>query len=316
MDKVQNMRVFAMVAEMGSFTAAANQLDTTTGNVSRAITLLEEDLSTRLMHRTTRRLAMTDAGKRYYQRCKQILAELDYAEAEAREALSEPRGILRIHTIPGLGQAHIAMAAISFRDRFPAVSIELTFSQTLPDLVADQLDVSIVVVQSLPDSGYVSQVIGTSRSVLVASPDYLRRRGMPQTVDDLADHACVRLVTTAFPENEWVLSGENGDFMFSPPESYICVNDHAAMSIALRSGAGIGLLAGYSVIDDLRSGNLVRVLPTLHTHSRNIYVTYPSRQYLDAKVRAFVDHIRQDFGEKLAEQDRELDVYTKVACAN
>ncbi|WP_176053152.1 LysR family transcriptional regulator [Paraburkholderia caribensis] len=309
MDKVANMRVFSKVVEMGSFTAVANQLNSSAGNVSRAVSALEDELSTRLIQRTTRRIAVTESGNRYYRRCKQILADIDLADAEARGTVNEPRGVLRVHVIPGLGQTHVTTAIIAYRERHPAVCVELTLSQSIPDLISDQLDVSIIAATALPDSAYISQIIGRSRSILVASPTYLKNNGSPETLDDLSKHSCVRLNTPAYSPNEWNFSCDSGDVVFSPPASNFVVNDHEAMSVALRAGAGIGLLTIYSVIDDLRCGTLVRVLPDLKTRPRNVYAIYPSRQYLDAKIKTFVEFLKESVGRRLAEEEEEVGTY-------
>jgi DNA-binding transcriptional LysR family regulator len=293
---------------MGSFTAVARQLNNTTGNISRAVTELEQDLSTRLIQRTTRRLSVTESGQRYYSRCKKILEEIDYADAEARDALSEPRGILRVHAIPGLGQKHVTTAIIAYRVAHPSVCVELTLAQDMPDLVTNAIDVSIFSATTLPDSVYVAQIIGSSRSILVASSDYIARNGVPRTLDDLARHTCVRINTPPYPSDDWILCSDSEEFVFTPPDSYFSVNDHEAMSVALRAGAGIGLLSSYSVMGDLRAGNLVRVLPELSTHPRFVYAIYSSRQYLEAKIRTFVEFIRQSVGRSLAEEEEAIDI--------
>ncbi|WP_109476267.1 LysR family transcriptional regulator [Paraburkholderia sp. C35] len=306
MDKLRNMRVFARVVEMGSFTNVARQLNSTTGNVSRAVTELEQDLSTRLIQRTTRRLAVTESGQRYYSRCKKILEEIDYADAEAREAISEPRGILRVHAIPGLGQKHVTAAIIAYRKEHPSVCVELTLTQEMPDLLSDAIDVSIFSATALPDSANVAQIIGSSRSILVASPDYIAGNGAPETLDDLSRHTCVRIHTPPYPSDDWILCSTSEEFVFTPSDSYFSVNDHEAMSVALRAGAGVGLLSAYSVMDDLRLGNLVRVLPDLSTHPRFVYAIYPSRQYLEAKIRTFVEFIKQSVGRSLSQEEEAI----------
>lgn len=310
MDKLRNMRVFARVVEVGSFTNVARQLNSTTGNVSRAVTELEQDLSTRLIQRTTRRLAVTESGQRYYQRCRKILEEIDYADAEAREAISEPRGVLRVHSIPGLGQKHVTAAIIGYRKEHPSVCVELTLSQEMPDLVSDAIDVSIFSATTLPDSASVAQIIGSSRSILVASADYIEKNGAPESLDDLARHTCVRINTPPYPSEDWILCSTSEEFVFTPSDSYFSVNDHEAMSVALRSGAGIGLLSVYSVMEDLRLGKLVRVLPDLSSHPRFVYAMYPSRQYLEAKIRTFVEFIKESVGRSLAEEEQAIGAQT------
>ncbi|MBR8313407.1 LysR family transcriptional regulator [Burkholderia dolosa] len=308
MDKFQNMSVFAKVVEMGSFTAVANHLDSTVGNVSRAVSALEEALNTRLLHRTTRRLTVTDAGRRFYERCAAILADLEHAEAEARETLFEPRGTLRVHCVPGLGRHLVTRAVLAYRKQFPQVAVDLLLQQRMPNLLEDQLDVSIVISRTLPDSAYVSQKIGSSHCVLAASPAYLEQHPAPADAEALAEHACILLTTVDYAPDEWHLTSAANSVTFRPIGPHLCVNDMESMAVALRDGAGIGLIAGFSAIDDLRDGTLVRVLPEYHTHSRNVYAVHSSRQFVDAKVKRFVEILKDQVGKELDAIARELDI--------
>jgi DNA-binding transcriptional LysR family regulator len=308
MDKFQNMSVFVKVVEMGSFTAVANHLDSTVGNVSRAVSALEEALNTRLLQRSTRRLLVTDAGRRFYERCAAILADLEHAEAEASQALFEPRGMLRVHCVPGLGRQLLTRAVLAYRKQFPQVAVDLLLSQRMPNLLEDQLDVSVVISRTLPDSAYVGQKIGSSHCVLVASPAYLARHPAPTTPEDLAEHACVLLTTVDYAPDEWHLTSATGNATFRPMGPHLCVNDMEAMAVALCDGAGIGLLAGFSAIEHLRNGTLARVLPAYHTHSRNVYAVYSSRQFVDAKIKQFVELLKVNVGGELGAYARELGI--------
>ncbi|VVD97580.1 HTH-type transcriptional regulator DmlR [Pandoraea eparura] len=308
MDKLYNMSIFARVVEMGSFTAVANHLDTTVGNISRAVSVLEDSLDTKLMQRSTRRLVVTDAGRRFYDRCVAILADVEHAEAEARDALLEPRGALRVHSVPGLGRNLVTRAVLAYRKSYPEVSVELLLSQRMPNLLEEQLDVGIVIARTLPDSAYVSQNIGTSHCILAASPAYLATHRAPACPDDLVDHQCVLLGTVDYAPDEWRLQSPAGDSIFRPTGPHFSVNDMDSMSHALRDGAGIGLLAAFSAIDDLRSGALVRVLPQYHTHVRNVYAVYPSRQFVDAKIKRFVESLKTHVAEPLEGYAKELEI--------
>ncbi|RKE26177.1 LysR family transcriptional regulator [Paraburkholderia sp. BL23I1N1] len=313
MDKFYNMSVFAKVVEMGSFTAVANHLDSTVGNVSRAVSTLEEALDTRLLQRSTRRLVVTDAGRRFYERCAAILADVEQAESEARDALLDPRGTLRVHSVPGLGRQLVTRTVLAYRKEYPQVSVDLLLSQRMPNLLEDQLDVSVVIARTLPDSAYVSQKIGSSHCVLAASPAYLEQHPAPTRPEDLADHACVLLATVDYARDEWQLASQAANLTFRPLGPHYCVNDMEAMSVALREGAGIGLLAGFSAIEYLRNGTLVRVLPDYHTHSRNVYALYSSRQFVDAKIKRFVDALKTHVGSELGALARELAIETADA---
>ncbi|CAM3836884.1 HTH-type transcriptional activator AaeR [Pseudomonas reidholzensis] len=300
MDKLSNMSVYVKVVEMGSFTAVANHLDSTVGNVSRAVSALEQMLDTRLLQRSTRRLSVTDAGRRFYDRCTAILADLENAEAEARNALLEPRGTLRVHCVPGLARQLVTAAVLEYRQAFADVSVDLLLSQRMPNLLEDQLDVSIQIARVLPDSAYVSQKIGVSHCVLVASPDYLAQHTPPSAPEDLRDHQCLLLGTVDYARDEWQLKSARGDATFVHTGPHFSVNDMEAMSTAVKRGAGIGLLAGFSAIDDLRSGALVRVLPDYYSEERNVYAVYTSRQFVDAKISRFIEALKTHVGNQLA----------------
>lgn len=306
MDKLTNMSVYVKVVEMGSFTAVANHLDSTVGNVSRAVSALENVLDTRLLQRSTRRLSVTDAGRRFYERCTKILADLENAEAEASNAALKPRGTLRVHCVPGLGRQLVTSAVLEYRREFPDVTVDLMLSQRMPNLLEDQLDVSILIARTLPDSAYVSQKIGVSHCVLVASPEYLERHAAPVTPEDLDDHQCLLLGTVDYVRDEWQLKSKTGDATFAPKGPSFSVNDMEAMVVAIREGAGIGLLAGFSAIEDLRSGRLVRVLPEYHTYERNVYAVYTSRQFIDAKITRFIDTLKSRVATELMITAQEL----------
>ena len=306
MDKLSNMSVYIKVVEMGSFTAVANHLESTVGNVSRAVSALENMLDTRLIQRSTRRLSITDAGRRFYERCTKILADLEHAEAEASNAALNPRGTLRVHCVPGLARHLVTGAVLEYREEFPEVTVDLMLSQRMPNLLEDQLDVSILIARTLPDSAYVSQKIGISHCVLVASPEYLHRHAAPLPPEDLNDHQCLLLGTVDYVRDEWQLKSKTGDATFTPKGPSFSVNDMDAMAVAVRAGAGIGLLAGFSAIEDLRSGRLVRVLPEFHTYERNVYAVYTSRQFIDAKITHFIDTLKNRVGAQLTMTAQEL----------
>ena len=306
MDKLTNMSVYVKVVEMGSFTAVANHLDSTVGNVSRAVSALENVLDTRLLQRSTRRLSVTDAGRRFYERCTKILADLENAEAEASNAALKPRGTLRVHCVPRLARQLVTSAVLEYRREFPEVTVDLLLSQRMPNLLEDQLDVSILIARTLPDSAYVSQKIGVSHCVLVASPAYLERHPAPVTPEDLDDHQCLLLGTVDYVRDEWQLKSKAGDATFAPQGPSFSVNDMDAMASAIREGAGIGLLAGFSAIEDLRSGRLVRVLPEYHTYERNVYAVYTSRQFIDAKITRFIETLKNRVGTELMMTAQEL----------
>jgi DNA-binding transcriptional LysR family regulator len=257
-------------------------------------------LDVRLLQRSTRRLSVTDAGRRFYDRCTAILADLENAEAEASSSLLKPKGTLRVHCVPGLARHLVTCAILEYRREFSEVTVDLLLSQRMPNLLEDQLDVSILIARTLPDSAYVSQKIGVSHCVLVASPDYLAKHPAPAVPADLGGHQCLLLGTVDYARDEWQLKSKAGTATFVPSGPSFSVNDMDAMAVAVREGAGIGLLAGFSAIDDLRSGKLVRVLPEYHTYERNVYAVYTSRQFVDAKITRFIEMLKARVGAQLA----------------
>jgi DNA-binding transcriptional LysR family regulator len=306
MDTLQNMRVFVRVVEAGSFTGAAQHLNTTTAYASRAVSDLEAHLRTRLLNRTTRRIALTEAGERYLQRCEQILAYVDQAEAEAGDAHARPSGKLKVHAMTSFGQHYVVPAVGKYQQLYPEVAVELTLAQRMPDLLDEGYDVALVVATDLPDSAFVSQRITTAFSIACASPAYLERRGVPQKPSDLGGHTCLQMVTPVYPTSQWQFTGPEGEENIDLGAASFQVNVAEAMAVAVREGMGIGLLPIYSAISGLRNGDLVWILPEYRSQEMNVYAMYPSRQYLDAKIRTWVELLRESVPATLASDQAEL----------
>ena len=254
MDTFRNMKVFVEVAEAGSFTAAANQLDTTTGYVSRSVSELEAHLRTRLLNRTTRRLALTEAGERYLNRCQAILASVMEAEAEASDAHAKPVGTLKVHAMSSIGQNYVVPAIAAYQERYPAVTIDLTLSQNVPDLIEEGYDVALrLSPDALPDSNYISHKLGTFYRVLCAAPAYLEMYGTPASVDDLSDHNCLQVAMPIFPSERWLLIGPDGEREFQLQNARFKVNVPDAMAAALHEGMGIGALPTLTIRSAVKS---------------------------------------------------------------
>ncbi|SOE92606.1 transcriptional regulator, LysR family [Burkholderia sp. D7] len=310
-DVVQNMRIFVRVVEARSFTAVARENDSAAAQVSRAVAALEEHLQTVVLHRTTRHLSLTDAGAKFYERAKAILADLDNATDEARNATSRPQGRIRVHSSPGLAQSNVTTALVSYQALNPDVSVELDIIQTMPNLVEDGYDISLLSATQLPDSAYVAQALGTAYSVLVASPAYLRSRGVPKTPSDLSKYHLLRLDSPVSPPDEWRLEGPGGELLVPVRTSPFQANSPEALRAAIDSGAGIGTLATYSVCEDLKAGKLTRVLPQFRLRPFTVFALYASRRYLDAKIRTLLDHLRETLSPALEEFAREVEALTE-----
>ena len=288
MDLFNAMRVFAQVVDSGSFAAAAEVLKLSGAQVSRLIADLEQHLQTRLLQRTTRRLSLSESGERFLLRCRGILDDVRDASAEASGAHLNPRGHLRVHCMSGLGVLITPLIA-RYCEVYPDVSIELTLSQHNPDPLEEGHDVVISIARALPDSASVSQTIGQLFSVPCAAPGYLATHGVPAHPHELLHHR--RLHLQDFQEDEWLFQGDAGDIAI-PPGNHFKTNVADAMVKATQEGMGISLLPFFSAHPALREGSLVRLLPDYRLRERTIFAVYPSRRFLDAKVRTWVECLR------------------------
>lgn len=305
MDVLQAMRVFARVIDSGSFTAAAQVLDLSTAQVSRLVSDLEASLSARLLYRTTRRLRLTEAGERYLERCRLILAQVDEAAAEASGAHLTPRGRLRVHAFTGLGSHHVVPLAARYAELYPEVCLDLTLSQRTPDLLEEGHDVVITHSRELPDSELVAQRLGCISSVVCAAPAYLREHGVPQTPEELREHRCLRLLDPVYP-GDWVFE-RDGDMLVINPGQGFQVNVSEAMVQAAVAGMGICLLPTFVAARALREGGVVRLLPDWQLHERGLYALYSSRRFLDAKIRTWVEFLKAELPRLLARDSADLD---------
>lgn len=296
MDLLNGMRVFAQVVDSGSFAAAAELLRLSGAQVSRLVSELEQHLETRLLQRTTRRLRLTESGERFLLRCRGILDDVNVATAEASGAHLNPRGRLRVHCMSGLGVLITPLIA-RYSERYPEVSIELTLSQHNPDPLEEGHDVVICIAYALPDSALVSQTVGQLFSVTCAAPGYLAKHGMPAHPHQLLQHR--RLHLCDFQEDEWLFKSEEGDIAIAPDNTFR-TNVADAMVKATQEGMGISLLPFFSAYPALQDGSLVRVLPAYTLRERSIFAVYPSRRFLDAKVRTWVEYLRAQLPALLA----------------
>ncbi|WP_397452952.1 LysR family transcriptional regulator [Pseudomonas sp. NA-150] len=307
MDIFQGMRFFIAVAQCGTFTAAAEVLETTTTNVSKVISSLEGRLQTRLINRTTRRLALTEAGVRYLQRCEKILGEVREADEEAGTAQIMPSGRLKIHSVSAIGNHYVIDAIARYREAHPSVMFDLTLTNRLPDLLEEGYDMSIVLARDLSDSGFVAQRLGITYSILCASPTYLKKRGIPESPGELAAHDCLKLVNTVMPVENWVFAGPDGEETINIPISPFHVNTADAMTVAISNGMGIGIQPVASAVDGLRAGTLVRILPEYHFEELSLFAIYPSRKFVDAKIKTWVEFLKQVIPALLAADQKIVD---------
>ncbi|RXZ32431.1 LysR family transcriptional regulator [Oxalobacteraceae bacterium CAVE-383] len=293
MDRLQSMRVFVKVAEQGNFARAAIQLDLSNAAVTRYVADLENHLGVRLLHRSTRKLSLTEIGQEYLKRSRQILAEVEDADAVATSVATNPRGMLKLYSHISFGEFQLPRFLPPYAEAFPDVTLDVTLSDRSVDLVEDGFDVGIYNDAQNFSSGMIARQLGVSHVILCASPDYIRRFGLPRTPQDLSRHTCL---SYAFENlrDYWTVIGPEGKLEIEV-KSKLVANNSDLLSYCGRSGMGIVLRPSYTLGDDLKSGRLVRILPAYYARTFSVTLAYPSRRLLSATVRSFVDFMTQQF---------------------
>ncbi len=292
MDKLISMKVFARVAKLGSFSAAAEDLGISKAMASKHITALENTLGVRLLNRTTRKISLTEVGAAYRERVKLILAEIEETELSVSQLNTEPRGTLKMMAPTSFGAFHLSRAAADFMDEYPDINVELILSDREADLAEEGLDLSFHVGE-LSDSSLIARKIASARMVVCASPEYLEKHGVPETPEDLVDHTCL-LFTPRFPANEWHFNRDGEDFTVKVSG---CMKSNVGDTLRVGSIKGLGLIQQptYMVGQDIKLGRLQVVLEEYEPAERPIYLMYLHRRHLSAKVRTFVDFLLERF---------------------
>ncbi|MFZ5508847.1 MAG: LysR family transcriptional regulator [Pseudomonadota bacterium] len=298
MDRLLSMQVFAKVVDTGSFSRAAEALDMSAALVSRYVADLEAHLRTRLLHRTTRKLSLTESGAAYYDKCVKILAEVDEAEKLASSATTRAEGTLRLHAPVAFAERMLAYVIPKYSACYPQVRLDLAATDRVPDLLAEGFDLGLVIRPELTDSALVVRRIGTIHGVICAAPAYLERHGVPATLEELAQqHVCLSLVQ--LEREEWALEAPGGHGAIRA-RGMLRTNSLEALRVAGCAGMGIVFQPSYVVAEDLHAGRLVQLFPEYPLPELNVYAAYPSRRYLPAKVKTFVDFLQEEMATCLA----------------
>jgi DNA-binding transcriptional LysR family regulator len=285
MDRLEELTALAAILDCGSLAAAGRRLRRSPPAMTRLLAALEERVGTRLIERTSRRLAPTEAGSRLAAQARSLLA--GYEEAVSETAAAPVRGVLRVTAPLVFGRRHVTPVVTSFLDAFPDVRVELILDDRAQNLIEQGLDVAVRIGR-LGDSSLVARKVGQVRRLLVASPGYLATRGVPRTPADLAQHEVI--FTSNLARNlEWRFrrSGRDQAVRLAPR---LIVNEVDSMLIAVRAGRGIGRPLSYQVAGDLASHSLVRLLPEFEPPPLPVNLVVPSAQRLAPRVRAFLDH--------------------------
>lgn len=302
MDRLTAVRVFVEVVDRGSLTQAADRLDMSAAMVSRYLAAVEAWFDARLLHRTTRKVSLTEAGVAALPACRQLLEIAEDVQHLAAARSRTPAGVLRVTTASSFADAQLTAALVDFQRRHEQVEIVLSVSDKATDLVAERVDLAVRITNAL-DPAMIARPLAVCRSLLCASPDYLARHGTPRTLDDLGEHRCI---AHAFGVGRHYRFGQAGQMREVPVRWSFHTNETAVLRRAVLAGAGIGMLPTYYVGDALRQGRLVRLLPDCEPETLGIHAIYLSRQHQPLALRLLVDFLAERFGGAIAPWDAAL----------
>lgn len=295
MDKLDAMQAFTKVVALGSYAEAGRQLGLTRSAVSKGVIELEQILGARLLDRTTRKVSVTEAGMAYYERCLAILADIEETELQVSRLHDEPKGTLKVNAPMSFGTLHVGRAVADFMAAYPDLKVELALNDRFIDPVEEGFDVTIRIAD-LKDSSLIARKLAPSRRVLVASPDYVRANGYPESPDDLVNHQCLNYGHTTLMQR-WNLT-DGGKALNVPINSRLCANNGDVLRDAALAGQGITKLPTFLIGPDIEAGRLEVVLEDFPPTQHSIYALYAPNRYLAAKSRLFIDFLVDRFGPK------------------
>ena len=296
MDRVSSMLSFVKVVEKGGFSAAARELNLSTSMVTTHVKALEDRLGVRLLNRTTRNVSLTEAGRAYYDRCVQILSEMDDADEAVQTLQSKPRGTLRLNVSPAI-PALIAPSVAEFTTLYDGVSVHLNMTSRMIDLVAEEFDLAIRVLP-VADSSLIRRHLATFRFIAAATPEYIAKHGRPQHPSELAGHNCLIFYDASIGKGgkEWNFAGPDGNFAVHVHGSFETNSIHGLRAAAIL-GHGLVLAPAFLIADELKSETLVPLLSEFLSTEYSIDALYPNREHLPTKVRTFIEIVAKNFRE-------------------
>lgn len=293
MDRLECDRMFLAVIETGSFTGAAEKLGTSSGQASKLISRLETELGVRLLNRTTRSVAPTEAGRAYYDRLKPLVDEFDTLDLDIRNISQSPRGRLRLTSPLTFGTLELAPALNAFAGLYPDIELDVSFSDRVVNLVDEGFDLAVRVGRP-GDSSLIIRRLCAVRIVVVGAPGYLEEHSAPEAPPELERHCCI--IDTNFREpNRWPFKGKNGEVGMASVAGRIRYSNAEACVQAAELGLGLACVPAFVAGDALRAGRLVRLLPEFETDPYDVHVLYPHSRHLAAKVRLLVDFLSERY---------------------
>lgn len=294
MDALTDIAVFVRVVERGSFTLAANDLALSRAVVSKYLSRLEDRLGARLLHRTTRRLSLTEAGATLFEASRGALERIEEAEAVVAQFQSKPRGRLRVSAPMSFGILHLGPAMADFARAYPEITLDVRLDDRFVNLVEDGFDVAVRI-GALTDSSLVARKLAVTRALACASPAYLAEHGEPETPEDLASHNCL---VYSYLADLWRFTAPDGREIPVAVKGSLRINNGIVLAEAAVAGHGILVTPSFYVAPLLRSGRLKQILSRYKVTEIGIHAVYPQRGHVPPKVRAFVDFLVQRFGRR------------------
>lgn len=289
MDRLTSMAVFVTAAEEGSLIAAARRFGLSASMAGKHVAALEADLNVRLMQRSTRSLALTEAGRTYYARSKGILEDYEDARREAADEKDVVRGLLRVAAPFTFGEMYLSGVMSRYMARFPEVSVEVVLNDRYVDLLAGAVDVAIRIGR-LADSDLIARRLAPCKMLFCASPDFIEQHGVPRTIDDL--RRAPRLAfSDAVSAGDWSIEEQDGTRHVIDGPVRLRANSMRMLLAAALNGAGIAYGPSFVFNEELAEGRLVALMPDLVTADLAIHAVYPTNRYVTLKLRSFVDHV-------------------------
>lgn len=292
------MRIFVEVARSGSFAAVARDRDVDPSSVSRAVALLEDELEVRLFQRTTRRVALTEAGEIYLAKVTALMDELDRARDAARGVSAGPAGTLRLTASVAFGYTRLVPLLPEFRERYPGVKLELLLTDSVLDLVAERVDLAIRLGRRF-DADFVTTKLVDTQYRVCASPGYLEVRKPPAVPDELRQHSCLLFALPEF-RSRWLFRDRTGEVQEVPVHGDVTILNALALRACALAGMGPVLLANWLIDEDVKEGRLIDLFPnylvTATDFDTAVWLLYPSRAHLPNKVRVMIDFLKQRLG--------------------
>lgn len=305
-EMLSDLAVFVAVVKRGSFTSAAELLELSKSQVSKCVNRLEARLGARLLHRTTRRLRLTEAGTALYETSHSALEAIEDAQLAVSKLQGAPRGTLKVSASIAFGSVQLPPVVAGLMLRYPELAVELALEDRHVDLVREGIDVALRITGAPPDSAMVYRRLGPNRQVVCASPAYLQRRGVPQTPQALASHECIAHTQRATPR-VWHFTTPTGGKASVQINGRIAISSALGVREAALAGLGIIELNSYLVGPQIKAGRLVRLLEGYRPNELSIYAVFPQRRYLAPKVRVFIDALLERMTPEPAWDDFLLD---------